>query len=312
MKKFMYIGADGGGTKTTIAAAQANSKEILAVSQGEGINYNFIDVKKAAANFADGVKKLPVYGEYSIGGIAIGDPSIDDTVGAGPLTATFVSLVREYLDLPPECPVLIKSDVFMTLYGATGGKPGILMISGTGSMGIAMDKEGTLYAAGGWGRLTEDEGSGYYIAVNGIKAACRYFDNAGPKTALLEECCRYFGTKNLRDFFANYYADPESFPPVAGFAKYVGEAAVYDAEAAKILNNCADTLIDETLALFQKAGLTDCPVGIYGSVLLRNPIVRERFEKAVLSAYPNAQISCPTVTPEEAALQYLFSQMTNS
>lgn len=66
---------------------------------------------------------------------------------------------------------MVVDDVYMALYGLTKGEEGILLISGTGSMGVAIDKDTNLHTVGGWGRPTNDNGSGYYIAVEGIKAA---------------------------------------------------------------------------------------------------------------------------------------------
>lgn len=305
MSKIVYIGADGGGTKTAIAASAFPDKAITC--EGASINYNVIGVEKAADNFAKAVKKLTLPADVQIAGVAIGDPSIDDLVPS-PMTEKFISLIREYIPLSQLCPVYVKSDAYMTLYGMTGEKPGVLMISGTGSMGIAVDAGGALHVTGGWGRLVENEGSGYFIAVNGIKAALRYYEGTGPETILLEEMKRYFTIENPRDFILRYYADKKVFPDIAGFAKNVGEAAENDREALKIIQKCSDMLIEGTLALLKKANLNDCNIGIYGSVLLQNSLVRKRFENGVIEVYPQVEIVVPAMKPEIAALKYVIEK----
>lgn len=297
----VYIGADGGGTKTALAAWAEG--RVLPSKEGAGINYNLTGPAKAAENFAEAVRKLALPEDAEIAGIAIGDPAVDD-LAASPMTEEFLSLVRKFLSLPPNCPIHARSDLYMTLYGMTEGGAGALMVSGTGSMGMAVDRAGGLHVVGGWGRLTEDEGSGYYIAVNGIKAALRCFDGTGPKTVLLEDMRRYFGMEDPRTFILAYYADREAFPDVAGFAAVVGRRACSDGEAEKILRACADRLTDGMLALLKKADLDACRIGIYGSVLLKNEFVRERFGRGVQRAHPEAEIVVPAVEPQMAALRY--------
>lgn len=307
MSKIVYIGADGGGTKTAIAASYFSKNGKVITCEGASINYNYIGVEKAAENFAEAIKKLSLSEDTEIGGIAIGDPSFDELTQS-PLTKKFISLLRECVPLAPLCPIYVKSDVYLTLYGTTNGNPGALMVSGTGSMGMAIDAKGSLHVTGGWGRLTEDEGSGYFIAVNGIKAALRYFDETGPKTALLKEMTNYFGIENPREFILKYYADCHAFPDISGFSKIVGDMATSDGEAFKIICRCADMLINSMLTLFRKAHLSDCTAGIYGSVLLCNPLIRKRFESGVLEVYPQTNIIVPAIKPEVSALKYIIER----
>ncbi|MDD4774369.1 MAG: BadF/BadG/BcrA/BcrD ATPase family protein, partial [Eubacteriales bacterium] len=187
------IGADGGGTKTILSAADTSGSVLTDASAG-GINYNFIGVERAADNFNAGVKKLGIKPE-DIAAIAIGDPSIDD-INILPATSAFISELRNKIPLPNDCKLFIKSDAFMTLYGVTSGETGVLIISGTGAMGIALDSGGNVHVAGGWGRLTEDEGSGYYIAINGMKAALRYHDGIGQHTLLYKAMLDFFNEPN--------------------------------------------------------------------------------------------------------------------
>lgn len=306
MSKIVYIGVDGGGTKTVVCAADENH-QFLCAGEGPGINYNVIGVKKAAENLSEIIRNLPLPKECKIAGIAVGDPSVDDLI-LSPMTEVFFSAVRANLKLDETCAIYSKSDVYMALYGVTRGAPGAILISGTGSMGMALDEVGEIHVSGGWGRLTEDEGSGYYIAVNGIKAALRYFDGRGPKTILLEKFKHYFGAENPREFIAKYYADSVALPDVAGFAAIVGEAASYDVQADKIIRACAQDLVSCMNALLKKAGLKACTIGIYGSVFLKNIQIRTIFTEEIRKRYPQAVIKIPEMKPEIAALEFLYDK----
>lgn len=68
---------------------------------------------------------------------------------------------------------------------------GAVLISGTGSICLGK-KGGTLYRVGGFGKVMGDEGSGYQIGLQAVKAALEEEYGYGPSTRL---------TPALRDFF---------------------------------------------------------------------------------------------------------------
>lgn len=299
----VFIGIDGGGTKTALAAYRDGTP--VASAKTGPMNYNYIGADRAAENVLSGVRALgiPV---GAIGAIGIGDPSIDDAIGLDPDSpgVKFVSLLKEALGVP----VFIRSDAYMTLFGLTEGKkPGVLILSGTGAMGIAQDSKGRLFFAGGWGRLTGDEGSGYYIASEAIKAALRAADGIAPETALTDALTGYFGVNSPRELIPRFY--PESGEPdIAGFS----EAAAVCAEKGDV---CAKRILSDAagfLAAYASV-LMECTdsrtVGVYGSVLTRNRTVRAEFERLVREKFPDAGIMTPAVSPERAAAVYAGLQM---
>lgn len=303
------IGSDGGGTKTVLLASDLQGKVVAEATAG-GMNYNYIGAKKAAENFICGIASLGLPEDAEIAAIAIGDPSTDDiTPVAG--TADFINALRGSKFIGSGSRIFIKSDVYMALFGFTGGNAGVLMISGTGAMGAAFDRGGKFYVAGGWGRLTEDEGSGYYIAVNGIKAALRYHDGIGKPTTMLNALLGFFDTDEPRKLIYSFYAKTGG-ADIAAFSASVARCAEEgDSEAQRILGESADYLAAYTVSLISHAGGGDIPVGIYGSVLTGNSYVRERYTKAVTAAYPDMKISVPSMKPEQAALKYAIKEIAN-
>ncbi|MCQ2424643.1 MAG: hypothetical protein MJ070_00720 [Lachnospiraceae bacterium] len=301
--KKIIIGIDGGGTKTALAAYREGTP--VASAKTGPMNYNFIGADRAAENVLAGVRALgiPV---GTIGAIGIGDPSIDDTVGTDPdsVSAKFVSLLKKALGVQ----VFVRSDAYMTLFGLTEGrKPGVLILSGTGAMGIAQNPEGHLFLAGGWGRISGDEGSGYYIAVEAIKAALRAIDGIAPATALTDALTGYFGVGTPRELITRFYPE-NGEPDIAGFAEAAASCAEKgDACAKKILTDAAGFLASYASVLMERTGSRT--VGIYGSVLTRNRTVRAEFERLILEKYPDAGIMTPAVSPERAAAIYAGLQV---
>jgi N-acetylglucosamine kinase-like BadF-type ATPase len=299
MKERYFVGVDGGGTKTALVAATAEGKEIASAVCGP-LNYNFIGLEKALENLAEGIKLLGLP-EGSIAAIGIGDPSIDDH-SESPMAKEFAARAGKLL----RAPVYVRSDAYMTLFALTGGKkPGVLIISGTGSMAIGENREGEILVSGGWGRITGDEGSGYYIGREGICAALRAADAVAPQTTLTTAALAYFDVCNPRQLIPVFYGEEE--PDIAGFSRCVAScAADGDKTAMGILLDAADRLVRYASAL-----VYDCHpdvVGVWGSVLCKNDIVRKAFENGIKEKFPHMQICEPAISAELAAALYAAKQ----
>ena len=92
----------------------------------------------------------------------------------------------------------IETDARIALEGAFGGKPGIVIIAGTGSLIVAKDARGIIHRAGGWGRIIGDGGSGYSIGRDGITSGCtgnrwNGAENCNDQTSCKEFCSRFPG-----------------------------------------------------------------------------------------------------------------------
>jgi N-acetylglucosamine kinase-like BadF-type ATPase len=75
--------------------------------------------------------------------------------------------------------VEIKGDGEAALESAFGQGPGMILISGTGSIAYARDASGTVHRTGGLGWQLGDEGSGYAIGRAALQAAGRAADHRG-------------------------------------------------------------------------------------------------------------------------------------
>ena len=299
MEQRYFVGIDGGGTKTALVACTVEGKVFSSAVCGP-LNYNFIGLDSALQNLACGIAKLGIP-QDSIVAVGIGDPSIDDE-SESPAAKEFGERATALLGVP----VYIRSDAYMTLFALTGGKKsGVLIISGTGSMAIGEDSNGKILVCGGWGRISGDEGSGYYIGREGICAALRAADEVAPQTALTTAALTYFGVRTPRELIPAFYGEEE--PDIAGFSRCVAECASNGDEVAKaILLDAAAHLSRYASALLQKSNAD--LLGVWGSVLCKNDIVRHAFEEGVTKNFPNIQICEPAICAELAAALYAAQQ----
>jgi len=80
----------------------------------------------------------------------------------------------------------VEGDAYTTLLGAHGGRSGVVVALGTGSIGMALTKQGDVRVVGGFGFPSGDEASGAAIGLKAIAHAQRAVDGRGPHDALAQ------------------------------------------------------------------------------------------------------------------------------
>ncbi len=83
--------------------------------------------------------------------------------------------------------VEIVSDGYAALLGAHGGKPGTLIVAGTGSIGMRLDDEGVCAQVGGWGFPIGDEGGGAWLGWSALRRAVRAYDDTSADSRFLSD-----------------------------------------------------------------------------------------------------------------------------
>jgi len=93
-------------------------------------------------------------------------------------------------------PWILDTDVAAAHSGAFGGRTGIVLSAGTGSICFGRDDAGERFYSDGWGPLLGDEGSGYWLGMEALRAVCRAADGRGPRTRLT---ANVFDALNIAD-----------------------------------------------------------------------------------------------------------------
>ncbi len=202
--------------------------------------------------------------------------------------------------------VLLCGDEEIALDAVFPGTPGMLVIAGTGSNVIGRCSDGSLHGAGGWGPVLGDEGSGYWIGVEAVRAALRAQDRH-VDSCLLAEIQKHWGLASLQDLVA--MANRQPAPDFSSLARVVAEcAAAGDTLALSLLQRAGEELADLIALVHSKmiaAGCKDADslsVAYTGSVLTHIAPVREAMEAALKIAMPSAVVLDTPVEPLEGAL----------
>jgi N-acetylglucosamine kinase-like BadF-type ATPase len=188
----VLVGVDGGASKTR-AVAVAGDGRVLATSIVRSASAYHREPEEAAGVVLDAIREALAEAGVSPPVTALGaglagadDPMIHDRLDRALVAARVASTV------------LIDHDAAAALAGGAALAPGIVIVSGTGSVAFGVDAAGRRARAGGWGPLLDDEGSGYAVGRAVLRAAMRDHDGRDEATALSDAVRRRFGVTNLR------------------------------------------------------------------------------------------------------------------
>ncbi|HEX2641063.1 MAG TPA: BadF/BadG/BcrA/BcrD ATPase family protein, partial [Pyrinomonadaceae bacterium] len=156
---YLYLGVDGGGTKTTAALMNA-SQEIVAEGTAGPSNPLRVGVETAVTNIARAIEVACDSADLVRVDIAAA------TLGlAGVRRQDIRERVLDSFSRRQNVQnTTVVTDAEIALFGTTLGKAGIVVIAGTGSVCLGKDDDGKLAISGGWGPLAGDEGGGVGIA----------------------------------------------------------------------------------------------------------------------------------------------------
>lgn len=300
MSQRLLIGIDGGGTHSTAVAAWPDGR-IAAVTEGGGLNFHNSGVETVRHRLEDMADALCRQSGCEAEEICVGMSALDAPADEA-TTRLFAAgkLRQDQLDL--------QSDAYIALMGFTLGQPGVIVICGTGSMLLMLDGQGRQRAAGGWGYLLGDAGSGYTLAREGLLAVIDAFEGAGPATPLTADALQYFGADAPRGLIDCIYAPDATTAGMAGFARHVlARAEEGDPAARGILGRNMQRLA-RSAALLTASAPEANRVGLYGGVFAHSALARTLFVQALQKAAPDTCVCTLDYPPELGALIHLFQK----
>jgi N-acetylglucosamine kinase-like BadF-type ATPase len=305
----LYLGVDGGGTKTHIVLMN-KSGEI--VSEG----------------FAGASNPLRVGVEVAVGNIfkAIDSASGADSISRDDIAAATLGLagvrradIRRVVTESFQTRLALKkiqvmTDAEIALYGTTLGKPGLVIIAGTGSICIGQNENGKKETAGGWGPLAGDEGGGAGIAKRALQAIAKASDGRAEPTELSRVAAEYFRTAKTEDLIVAIYSPQTDNAKIAGFARGVVETAqTGDAVAVEILKEAGYELGLAAVAVIKKLNLQrrKIPIGCVGSIFKAEKLLTDSLMETVRRIAPKAFLTSPQLFPAQAAARMAFEHYKN-
>ncbi len=300
----MFLGVDGGGTKT--AYALIDSQGAIRASHLTGSVSHLSDgVARATALLVEGTGAVLTKGATDAARITFayfGLPSYGEDSAT---TAQMDAMPSSLLDATRyRC----GNDMVCSWAGSLGCRDGISVVAGTGSIAYG-EYAGRTARAGGWGELIGDEGSAYWIAREGMNLFSRMSDGRaarGPLHALVRE---RLGIDIDLDVCARIYGDSAiTRGAFAQFARLVHDAAnAGDVEARAIFLRAANELAATVLAVRRSLAVPDTvvlPVSYSGGAFAGSPALVGDFRTALAASRLAFDCQVPLFPPVIGAALY--------
>lgn len=299
----VYLGVDGGGTKTAFLLL-TSSGDVLATVEGPSsyhLEHGFPHVENV---FAEGVA------------------AVTASAGIRPEQIRFAFFaIPGYGEASRELPRLdalpaaalghdryrCGNDMIAGWAGSLAVSDGINVVAGTGSMTYG-ERAGRGIRVGGWGELFGDEGSAYWIGLHALQAFSRMSDGRLPRTSLYDRIRAVAGVEADLDLVDVVFTRwDRSRGRIASVAPTVTAAAADgDTAAAEILGRAARHLAD--LVDATRTGLGFQPgeaVAVsYSGGVFKAQAIWSGFAAALLERSPDFDLRTPRFPPSVGAALY--------
>ncbi|AWM39698.1 N-acetylmuramic acid 6-phosphate etherase [Gemmata obscuriglobus] len=204
--------------------------------------------------------------------------------------------------------VEVVEDAALLLAAGTPDGVGVAVVAGTGSMAYGRRADGTTTRAGGWGPLLGDEGSGYSLALAGLRAAVRAADGRIAPTPLTERLLAALKLARPQELVEFVYrgCDRAALAALAPVVLDVAEEG--DPAADHIVREAAGELAAAAAAAAKALGFgASFPVALAGGVFGAG-CYRERFRAALADRGLTADPLSFVREPAEGAVRRAFGR----
>jgi len=291
-----FLGIDGGGSKTVCAVGDETT--LLGTGSAEGSNVVRVGEAQARESIAAAIR-------IACAAARVDPKQIERTcVGvAGAARPEIAETVRRVLAELVSGEIEVVGDMVIASEAAQGSGPGVVVISGTGSIAYGRNSAGRTARAGGWGFAISDEGSGHWIGRMAVSATMRAHDE-GQSTMLLETIMKSWGVSTREQIILSANASPPpnfaALLPAVLAAVDAGDATAHDilAQAGAELATLAKIVISR---IFEET--RNVPVAMSGGVFGNSALVRRVFYNSLRLKYPDVVVDEHIVEPVNGALE---------
>jgi glucosamine kinase len=302
----LFLGVDGGATKTKVVVVDETGA-LQAEAQTGASNYQIVGVDNAAQHLAQGISSaLREAGSFpaAVIGMVAGFAGLDGPADVDAVSRLMtVAMVQTGVDAPWQA----VNDAVVAWAGALGGKPGAIIISGSGAIAFAVNDSGQSAHADGWGHWLGDEGSGFDIGRRGLQAAVRAADGRGPATLLVDRLLsRHAGQAEAWKAWISHLNAAGSDDAHAQIASFAPEVVLVadkgDPVAHEILRQAGCNLAHTAASALRQVELTHtADVATAGSLFAHSLILRDSFSQSLRQLLPDAVVHWPQAEPAQGA-----------
>ena len=293
----LFLGIDGGQSSTT-AVIGDDTGRIL--GSGRGGPCNHVGAAEGRAKFKRAIDEClkPACAQAGLDATTVQFEHVCAGFSGGP--GDKADYLRE---LVRSQGYNVTTDAVIALAGATSGDPGMICIAGTGSIAYGRNAARKFARVGGWGYIFGDEGGGFDITRQALRAILRHEEGWGPATSLHKALLQETGSADANDLLHRFYTPEFPRPAIAALSKVVDAAANDgDAVARNIIVNAAQQLATALSAVrIQIFAQGEPAKAAYIGGVFKSEMLRERF-RLLVELEDGNQVIAPQYGPGVGAL----------
>jgi N-acetylglucosamine kinase-like BadF-type ATPase len=299
-----YLGVDGGGSKTEFVLIDESGRVLATRREGPAYHLETgVDALKAM--LADGIQATLAQGSVAPPDLTyafLGLPAYGED------SRLLAILDRAASPILPQERYRCANDMVCGWAGALGGRDGINIVAGTGSIAYG-EFAGRSARAGGWGELFSDEGSAYWVAREGLTLFSRMSDGRVEPGPLLRLIRDHFQLRGDLDLCAAIYGPPAlTRSGIARLAPIVAEAArAGDAQSRRLFDSAAlelAALVDVVRDKLNAPHDLVLPVSYSGGMFQFGDLVLDPLRSALSSCARAYEFIAPRLSPGGGAALY--------
>lgn len=284
-----YAGVDGGGTKTAVLCINEQGDPVASAAFGP-FNINSVGREGLRAVMEKMLSFLKEQGTCLR--LCIG--------AAGNGNAALREEIADAMAAAPEIPYALVGDYEIARAGALGGRAGLALVAGTGSVCSGMNEAGQQLRVGGWGHLIGDGGSGYALGRDAIRELSLARDGMAKRGLLCELLESEFDLTTREKIVERVYGmDKSAVAAVSGCVLRAAEAG--DAAAVRILAQNARELAQLAKAAAEPLGMEKPEIALLGGLVKNDNLYRRMVIAAIEEALPAACCVESVFAPDRGA-----------
>jgi N-acetylglucosamine kinase-like BadF-type ATPase len=240
---------EGGGSKTHFVLFRRDGTVVAREHCGPSSKL-YLHTPAAMASFREALSRIA----------GVTSEGVVQYVGlAGPMDSAQIRALVENHFKNAEYVEAAEYEIALAMHGTNIG---IGLVAGTGSSCSGRNERGETASCGGYGPQFDDDGSGYWIGREAVRAAVRAEDGRGPETMLASRFRQHVHVNDRWDIFRRTDSNGHlSVQEVASFTKHVFEAAkLGDPEAVRICAAAGKALAQLVLAVASKLRFDHAPI----------------------------------------------------
>lgn len=306
------IGVDGGATKTAAILADEQG-HILSRAVAGASNYHAVGRESAGAALKEAIEAVVAQSRKSLDDCQM---AILGLAGVNNETDQQI-LSEEAAKIGLSNRIRVENDIVIAWAASTTCQPGVVIIAGTGSSAFGVNSDGERIKSLGWDYILADQGSGYWVGLQGLQQAICVWDGRLTEggellyQAMLDHYKLADGSEAITLIYSSEFMK-DMKTRIASFGQRVAECAKQgDRVAQQILHQAGADLGDGACAVIRRLDMTNnsFTVGMVGSTFKSGNYLMKPFTTKILDCAPQAIVQKSQYPAQVGALIYAYYEL---